>query len=655
MTFEFINNKPGVLAKVLYEDLKLFTYGQYKIWCHRGKLQKLRNACPGKPALVRFDILPSEFKDAIITKYGNPYDQNKYYLEEDLLPDPKAKAFFEAYRFEGHPLSQHQVERYTLQAEIFNAIRRIYRTKKETQIILNGKTKEADMWKQIATLVGELDQERYDHRLPANHRRLTSKYKEYFNQGYISLVHSGLGNSNSAKITPEMADWITATYCLPNKLTPTMVLAKYNQIREEKKWPEISESAIIHHLNKPEIKRIWTAARHGKDQWVKQFGYHTKRDRSRLFPNAYWAIDGTKLDWIHQDQEATLGFAAKLKINPLIDVFSEKILGWSYSTTEDHTDHFAALKMAINTSGVRPYLMTYDNQSGHKSKRMQELYTNVVAKSGGTHYPHKAYGKSNPIEQVFNRLQQQIVNRQWFSDGQSIKVRNVNNAPNMDFIKANKYHLKDAQTLFKQWELCVQEWNAAKHPHYDLSRNEVYAMEATRCEEINILERAQIFWVEETRPITYRRGGIQLKIQNKKYDFEVYTADGSIDVDFRTYNIGAKFIVRYDPEALDSYIQLMKVESDGSIGATYMAQPKRTHQVVPVLMEEGDKAAWAKDYAIVDEEYQRDLTAYKQIAARTGITPESLIEEQELILKMNGNVPKEVRSEAESNSFISQL
>ena len=652
--FEFVNNKPGVLARVLFEELKLCTYGQYHKWCQRGKLQKLRNACPGKPALVRFDILPSEFKDAILEKFGNPYDLNKYYLEEDLQPDPEAKTFFDTYRYEGGGLSQLQKERYVLQAEILNAIRRIYKTKRETQIILDGKAKDADMWKHIAILVGELDPERFDHKMPLNHRRLKAKYIDYKEEGYIALVHGGMGNENRSKITPAIGDWITAIYCLPNKLTPTMVLAKYNQTREEKEWPELSESAIIHYLNKPEVKRIWTAARHGKDEWTKQFGYHTKRDKSKLFPNAYWVIDGTKLDWIHFEDNS-LGMAAKLKINPIIDVFSEKILGWSYSTTEDHTDHFSALKMATNAAGVRPYFLSYDNQGGHKSKRMQELYTNVVAKSGGTHYPHKAYSKANPIEQMFNRLQQQVLNRQWYSDGQSIKVRNVNNAPNMDFIKENKHHLNSIERLFKQWELCVQLWNAAKHPHFELSRNEVYGMEATRSEELTPLEQAQIFWVEETKPITYRRGGIQLKISKKKYDFEVYTADGSIDVDFRTYNIGAKFIVRYDPEALDSYVQLLKVEPDGSIGATYMAQPKRAHQFVPALMEEGDKAAWSQDYKVVDQEYQRDLTAYQQIAARTGITPESLIEEQELILKMNGKVPKPDRSEAEANSLLNQI
>ena len=141
--FEFVNNKPGVIARVLFEELKLCTYGQYKIWIHRGKLQKLRNACPGKPALVRFDTLSSEFKEAITERYGNPYDLNKYYLEEDLLPDTDAKTFFHDYRYEGGGLSKKHIELYTLQAEILNAIRRIYKTKRETQIILDGKAKDA--------------------------------------------------------------------------------------------------------------------------------------------------------------------------------------------------------------------------------------------------------------------------------------------------------------------------------------------------------------------------------------------------------------------------------------------------------------------------------------------------------------------------------
>ena len=112
-------------------------------------------------------------------------------------PDPEAKTFFEAYRYEGGGLSQNQIERYTLQAGIFNATQQLFCTKRDTQIILNSKQKGADLWKKIAEHIGELDPERFDHRLPINHHRLKTKFNKYRKEGYIALVQrANLGTKN---------------------------------------------------------------------------------------------------------------------------------------------------------------------------------------------------------------------------------------------------------------------------------------------------------------------------------------------------------------------------------------------------------------------------------------------------------------------------
>ena len=652
--FEYFNNKPGVEAKVLYETLKLCSYNQYKTWVHRGKLQKLRNACPGHPALVRFDTLPETFKESIRKRFGNPFDAYHYHLEEDLIPDHQARTYYSNYRYNGRPLTTAQINKYTLQAEIFNALQRLVKTKKAIQQTLNGKMKDSELWQQLTEWVHELDPERYPHKLNKHYKRLKKNYVKYIDVGYQALVHGNLGNQNSAKVTPEIADWITAYYALPNKPTPIMLQAAYGKIRHDHEWPELSESAIVQHLQRPEVARIWTLARDGKDAWTKRFGWHGKRSKEEWFPNCYWAIDGTKLDWLHY-MDNSMGMAAQLKINIVIDVFSEKVIGYSYSTTEDHTDHFKALKMAANTAGSRPYLLSYDNQSGHKSKRMQELYTQLVAEQGGTHYPHRAYRKSNPIEQVFNRFQQQVLNMMWFSDGQTVKARSMNNIPNMDFIKANKHRLKDKQTLLKSFEYCVSEWNASTLTSKGISRNAAYGQTAPMAESLSLLDMVHLFWVNETRPIRYQRGGLRVIIAGQEHWYEVYDDAGSIDVAFRREHVGNTFVVRYDPEALDQYVQLLRHDNGGDLVLVAMAQPKRTHQVVPALMKDGDKNKWNKDYKVVDAEYNRDLEAYRQLAARTGLTAENLIEEQELKIKMGGDLPKEERSEAESSSFLTRL
>lgn len=348
--------------------------------------------------------------------------------------------------------------------------------------------------------------------------------------------------------------------------------------------------------------------------------------------------------------------AAKLKINIVIDVYSEKIIGWSLSETENHIDHFIAIKQALNTAQTRPYLLNYDNQSGHKSARMQELYTNLVATDGGTHYPVKAYEKSNPAEQVFKRLQEQVINQQWFSDKQSIKAKSTNSHANMDFIRENKHRLYTKEELVKAWELCVQQWNNSYHPKFkDQTRNEVYRHPMAMSEPIGLLDIIHLFWINETKGSTYNREGITIQIGKRNYTYEVYDHNNRIDLEFRRKYVGAKFVVRYDPEQMDQYVQLIKVAADGQHTHVAYAQPKRGHESIPALLKDGQKAQWDEDFKVRELEYERDMAAYKALVARTGISRESLMDEQDLMIKMGGNLPKDLRNEVEANISVSRL
>jgi hypothetical protein len=86
-----------------------------------------------------------------------------------------------------------------------------------------------------------------------------------------------------------------------------------------------------------------------------------------------------------------------------------------------------------------------------------------------------------------------------------------------------------------------------------------------------------------------------------------------------------------------------------------MAQPKRAHQEIPVLMKDGEKEAWYQDFKVRDLELERDQKELEALLYRTGITPEKLIEDQELMIKMGGRLPKEQRSAAESESIFSRM
>jgi len=653
--YEYHNNILSIPARLLYHDWRLISYDNYQFKCRTQKLIRTKTGKgPGNEAFVSFYDMPMQWQEMAIHKLGNPREvavQNK--LEQYIQPDPAARAFFEQHRRpNGRPLSDEQRTEKTTNAMILNAIKMLFNSGEIHKV---NRTKRKNIWPGISDAVNSLPPNKYTYNLPGNYRMLQRRYIEYVNMGYHSLIHRGEGNINSIKITENVGQWLIAKYALPVKYNVQEVYNMYENQRYIHNWPELSPQRIDQFLNEPQNKRIWTLGRHGKEAYNQEYKHTLTRRRDNWYSNAYWAIDGSKLDWIHLWDSASNKMGAKLKMDVVFDVFSEKIIGYNKSFTEHHADHFAAVKMAVCNTQCRPGLFTYDNQSGHTMARMQRFYDNIVARNKGLHYSHRAYEHNSPVEQLFSRFQQQVIAKFWFSDKQNITVRRNDNKPNIEFINEHKVRLRSTNDLDAAWELAVEKWNSAPHPHYkNMTRNQVYEQHRRTDERITILDIVENMYVEELRrPVTYRANGIKITIGDSTYMFEVYQADNSIDIEFRRRYVGRQFIIRYDPELLDAGVQLCIMNPNAELELIAIAQPKRQHEVVPILMQPGDKEQWYKDYEVRNLEYQRDKAALQAVRAATGITPEAEIEHQELEIKLKRSLTKHERTTVESNEFES--
>ncbi|BFO64088.1 hypothetical protein KCF3NO3_00710 [Chryseobacterium sp. KCF3-3] len=633
------------------------SYDAYLKKCQRGELTRSR---PGKgkgsDALLSYHDLPEHLKALCIEKLGH-YTKTvrRNDLEPYIVPDKNVIDFFARHRNpDGKTISEKkQVERAT-NCHILNAIKNLL---KDKNYISKSKKMKTQIWEEISKAVNELDEEKWNHSLPTSSKNLKIRFLRYEKEGCASFIHKGEGNQRTAKIKGDIADFILATYCLPVKYSIPETLAKYNAVKQENQWADITEGAIKNYLDKPEIKRIWTLARHGKQAYDRKFKHTTSRDKQRWFPNVYWAIDGTKLDLVYYDPESSSKMSAIERINVVFDVYSEKIIGWSLSETENHTDHFKALKMAVQSAECRPYLFTYDQQSGHKSAKMQELYSILVAKDGGTHYHHRARSHSSPAEGLFNLFQEQVITKFWNTDGQGITVKTDDAKGNPEFLMKYKDHLPTRDQALKQWETAVRTWNAGKHSLKDKARNEVYNEEMPEKETLELQEIMRYMWIEEKKkPITYRAEGISVEVAKKVYKFEVYDHEGNIDIEFRRLHVGSKFIVRYDPDQMDGFIQLLQTNQYGETYFVAYAEPKRKIETVPKLMRPGEKEQWNKDHSIRDKEYERDKKEYEALCRRTGITPEALIAQQEFEVKMQGTLNKTINIKTDKKkSLITQI
>lgn len=649
MIFAYHQNTLCVSSSWLCEN-GILSEGNYKKLCSVGHIKKITIGGNGRKALVAFESIPERFKKAIIEKVGDPYaSAKKIIFAEYMQWDHNAEEYFKAYLLDnGNHLPEEKQQEYTHQAIMFNAVKHI-----ATNVVVQkrfGGRKE--MWDRMLTAIQNLP-ETWLHTRYKNVISFKRAFKKYEADGYGSIVSGKWMNTNSCKIVDEVADWILAQYCLPIKYTISEVANLYESVREAKGWKSITERAMGEWLDKTEQKRIWMLARDGRDEYMKVFGHTVTRERSKWFPNAWWAIDGTKLDLVHFANNKQK-MAAELKINVVFDVYSEKIIGWDIAYSENHASHFRAIKQAVNHSGCKPFLFTYDKQSGHTSARMQDLYDRLPAK-GGTHYSHKVGRKSSPAEQIFNRLQQQVISKMWFSDKQGIKVRKATNRPNTDFIVEYKDALPSVDDFNKIFQALVNQWNSGAQEDWTMTRTQMYEQPTEHREDIDMMDQISMFWIDETKPKKYYAHGLPMTVEGKDYLFEVYDQSGKVDLEFRRKWVNEKLIVRYDPEYLSDYVALYELTASGEKRFITYAQKKRGHESIPVLMAENSKNIMIEDISVRDAELKRDQEAYERLMQRTGITRESLIEEQELMIKFQGHLPKEQQMDTDKNALSTRL
>ncbi len=640
------------------------------------KLKKARSGRGlGNYSLYIYESLPQRFRTVIEHDLGlDPYEESKTIpFAKYLKYDENAAAFFSNYELEdGRFLSEvntSAVEEYTANAIVFNAIK-VLHTKITTA---NPKINKGELWQRFANSIQKLPKEitdRYPFDVPTNPRTLRAKYescillkknRRYKRTGLEGLIHDNYCNNHSKIISDEIGDWLMAYKCLPINYSYYELQEIYNEARLEKGWSYLSEGAINNHLTKPENVRIWTLAGDGVEEYTKKYGHTLSKNKNRLFPNAHWAIDGTKLDAVHfWDTKSKM--AAVCKINVLIDVYSEKILGYSFSQTENHVDHFIALRMSVDEAGARPYLFTYDAQSAHRSKKMQELYSKVIAK-GGQHYHHKVGRKSNPMEQFFNRFQQQIVLKRWFTDGQSIKAKQTRSKASLEIVHQNKGALPTYEDLQKHFEIMVSEWNSKPRSRKSTkTRNEFYETSTTHTQELSILDRVSMFWLNE-RKRKHLAHGMPLTVAGEDYLFEVYDDNGNVDTDFRLKYVQQSLIVSYDPEYLDDFVALYKLNDKNEKVFVGYAEKKRTSVEVAFLQQPGEYDQVLKDIEVRATEKAHDWNAYLEIVERTGISRESLINEQNSWVDNNAEFnakraafsTKEENLESDSKSLFSRM
>lgn len=581
----------------------------------RKQVNVLQRACRCKKALIEYRSLPERFRLRFEAKYGNP---EKIMKQEDmpLAADSEAQKYYHEYLLpNGEHLPEDKQTEYTLNARVLNALREMRGTQKAMRRACNNNT--PVIWSNIFATAEELRQA-YGHTLPKSEARLRDKLRQYTKEGYACLVSGKFCNANTLKITKAAGRQIVALRrCRVPVYTTKQLFEEFNRIAERRGWKRLaSQSSLVQYLERPEIKPLWYDAVYG-ELAAKQLYARRNKTEMPTMRDSLWYGDGTKLNLFYKAVENGKTVVRSASVYEVIDAYSETLLGYAVSDTENFDAQFRAFRMAIETAGHKPYEIVTDNQGGQRSKIAQKFFANICRINRPT-APYNAPSKS--IESVFGRFQKQVLHEDWRFTGGNITSKEAWKI-NREFLEANKEKLFTYEEMLEAYSVARSKWNAMKHYQTGIAHEEMYRTSVNPAtERVTELDMIDLFWLTTERPSIFTADGITIQYQNRKYTYEVLTSDGTPDYAWRSENTGREFFVRFDPKSMDR--ALLYEQTPMGLRYETVAYPYLTVRRNIQEQQEGDmELIRYNDEANKRERVRRQIEAHA-LELEHGVAPE---------------------------------
>lgn len=505
---------------------------------------KLRVVRPGKGAgsyaLIDYTSLPDLIRKAYDNLYPNAQEEMKEQLMSNVIrSDSKAVEFYKTYQ---PAISLERQAEYVLNAEVMNEMIRV---EKETEGLHKkcGYSRKSVVWETVQGTCEKL-RAQYGHTLPVNATRLREKFNAYKRLKYAALINRNTGNQVARKISPDEARLLLKLRrSIVPRYTEAQIFEEYNRQAVERGLNIIkSPTTVKNYLYDPAVMPMWYAAVYGMQKWKSKYSSLMKTDLPQM-RDALWYGDGTKLNLYYKNEQ---GKMCTTSVYEVMDAYSETLLGYDIAPNENFDSQYRAYRMAVETSGSRPYEIVTDNQGGHKKGDATGFFQRLTI----LHRPTMPYnGQSKTIESAFGRFQAQVLYAIWYFTGQNVNAKKLNSKPNMEFIEENAYALPTLEELKVIYKECRDRWNnEEKHFATGIPHIEMYRMsENPEAQPVTEIDRMQMFWLCNPKPVTYTNYGLQIEINKQKYHYDVYDADGLRDESWALQNTGREFTVMYDP------------------------------------------------------------------------------------------------------------
>ncbi len=533
---EYYNNTLTLEANWLVEH-DVMTESQYRHATTRKQVQVLRRGCLNTPALVAYDSMPERFKRKVVEVIGrSPYDLVKTNQLQALISDHiELSQFFDNYKLmDGRYIPQNTRHEYYINAIILEAIHILITDKKAKRSALGHKT--AKIWEKIAESVMELDRVRFPHSLPANPRRLESKYRTYRKDGAQSLIHKNFANNNAAKVDDkDKESVIVELLAAPNNLDNVQVMKFYNLIAEKAGWKKITAGTVANW--REEYDTMIYAGRRGSVAFSNKKTMQVKRSAPSA-PMYFWTLDGWDAELLYQKTEnGRTTYHNRPTVVVVLDAFNKYPIGYAVGTGEN----MELIRMALRSAAKHTEELfgrmyrTHQIQSDRFAVKAMTPFYEVL----GKHYtPARAKNaKAKIIEPYFNHINKTYCQIQPNWSGFGI-TSDAEKQPNVEYLNKYKNHFPDFDQVCRQIDVMIMAERSHKIEEFMRAWDGI-----DNADKIELSRESYLLQFGSTtgRQILMQHNGLLPTINGVKYTYDCF------DVNFRKHS-SVKWNVVYDPD-----------------------------------------------------------------------------------------------------------
>ena len=550
----------------------------------RGKLEQVRRACYGTPALFAVNSLPLKYRTKVYRRYPDLQESaNSKPFIDTIMPDGRAMQFYADYVLaDGRHLPTGKQVEYANNCAIMNAFRTCI-DKSNSQRMRQSKSRLNKMafWDKAAGALPRLA-DRFPHSLPESARRLQRKFNEYLRDGYSCFISKKYQNDNAAKVDNDEKESLLALLIgHHNNLDNVLIANLYNTKAKECGWKSITPGAVG--VWREKLDLTTSAGRLGTAQFRNKKSMQIKRSRPTA-PFLMWTLDGWDVELLYQktttdkNGHSITSYCNRLTLEVVLDPCCNYPIGYAIGTHETPDLIAAALRDAAKHSKELFGSMLRANQlqcDHYAFKTMMPLYNAMAAILTPAQVKNAKAKVVEPYFGYLNKTYCRLFNN-WSGYG---ITTNPEKQPNSEALNNLRHHFPDEDGLRRQIENMMQLERQQKVSEF---RKMMDNLPAERRLPLSRESYLLHFGAESGHKNAIEGGGLRPTLLGVKRDYDCF------DIRFREY-AGKRWTIKYDPDDLH---EILAVSEDGTL--RFMLTEKYVQPMALAERKDGDATELAR-------------------------------------------------------------